>query len=108
MRRRRARSAASARSAKEGLDRLGARLGTLLSKLPAAVVRFGSAAVFLGFGLALLLSKPPPAAEPRAPTGRLLFASFSMVFLAEFGDATQLASAALVARLGAPWSVFAG
>ena len=91
----------------QGLIALG--LGSLLAKLPPDIVRFGAAAVFLGFGLLLILKDESPEEEEAPPPGRKLFAgAFLMVFIAEFGDATQIGSAALVARLHAPWMVFIG
>jgi putative Ca2+/H+ antiporter (TMEM165/GDT1 family) len=91
----------------QGLIALG--LGTLLSRLPAAVVNWGVAAIFLFFGVMLLFGKEEPEQEQQpAPSQRLFAQSFTLVFLAEFGDATQVGSAALVARLHAPWSVFVG
>jgi putative Ca2+/H+ antiporter (TMEM165/GDT1 family) len=53
-------------------------------------------------------------AEDRVPDGsatspRKVFAqAFSMVFMAEWGDATQIGSATLVAELQQPMLVFAG
>ena len=91
----------------QGLIALG--LGAILSYLPPDVVRFGAAAVFLGFGLLLILKDETAEEEKVPPPGRKLFiGAFLMVFIAEFGDATQIGSAALVARLHAPWMVFIG
>ena len=83
-------------------------MGSLLAQLSPAVVRWAAAAALLAFGLVLLL-KPdqegrPPAGSPR----RALVQAFVLVFLAEVGDATQIGTAALVARLGDRWSVFVG
>jgi putative Ca2+/H+ antiporter (TMEM165/GDT1 family) len=84
-------------------------LGSLAAKLPPEAVRYLAAAMFLGFGLWLLLSKVGPDAQ-RAPLSknRAFAQSFVLVFLAELGDATQLGTAALVARLHDRWSVYAG
>jgi Ca2+/H+ antiporter, TMEM165/GDT1 family len=84
-------------------------LGSLFAHLAPAYVRYGSAAVFLGFGLWLLLTKPDAeqVAEPLSKH-RAFFSSFGLVFLAELGDATQIGTAALVARLHARWSVYLG
>jgi putative Ca2+/H+ antiporter (TMEM165/GDT1 family) len=39
---------------------------------------------------------------------RAWLTSFTLIFVAEFGDKTQLALVALAAQTGAPWSVFVG
>jgi Ca2+/H+ antiporter, TMEM165/GDT1 family len=39
---------------------------------------------------------------------RAWLTSFTLIFVAEFGDKTQLALVALAAQTGAPWSVFTG
>ena len=92
-------------------------LGQLLGALPHEVVRYGSAALFLWFGLVLLFGKGEGRAQTALERGsaRPLFTSFALVFAAEWGDATQLLSAALVAenlvrlgRLRASVAVFAG
>ena len=84
-------------------------LGTLLARLNPAVVRWGAAAVFVTFGLLLLLREEKEDGEQQQESDkRQYFTALGLVFLAEMGDATQLGSAALVARLHARWSVFAG
>jgi len=84
-------------------------LGSLAARLSPDLIRYLAAAMFLGFGLWLLLSKLEPDAQ-QAPLSRnrALAQSFALVFLAELGDATQLGTAALVARLHDRWSVYAG
>jgi putative Ca2+/H+ antiporter (TMEM165/GDT1 family) len=84
-------------------------LGSLAARLSPNVIRYLAAALFLGFGLWLLLSKIEPDKEqaPVSPN-RALVQSFALVFLAELGDATQLGTAALVARMHDRWSVYAG
>ena len=84
-------------------------LGSLLARLPPHAVHWTAAAVFLFFGLLLLLRDEPE--EEKAgeqPQHKAFVEAFLLVFLAEMGDATQIGSAALVARLGHRWWVFAG
>lgn len=95
---------------------LAVALGQLLGLLPHAWVRYGSAGLFLFFGLGLLLRKPEGAIDAGLRPGRgPLLTSFVFIFLAEWGDMTQILSAALVAdhtaslgRLGAAIAVFCG
>jgi putative Ca2+/H+ antiporter (TMEM165/GDT1 family) len=84
-------------------------LGSLAARLPPNFIRYLAAAMFFGFGLWLLFSKVEPDAR-QAPLSknRALVQAFALVFLAELGDATQLGTAALVARLDDRWSVYAG
>lgn len=89
-------------------------LGSVLGGLPPSVVHWGTAGVFLGCGLWLLIKQGDGDVD-RAPDGavqasgwRQFLTAFVMVFLAEWGDATQIASAALVARWHAPLQVFLG
>ena len=90
--------------------------GSLLSLLPEALVTGVVAALFL-VGAVLLwrsASSGPEdageAAEVREPTSFLRAAaiSFGVLFAAEWGDLSQLATAGLAARYEAPFSVFAG
>jgi putative Ca2+/H+ antiporter (TMEM165/GDT1 family) len=84
-------------------------LGSLLARLSPEVIRWIAAGVFLAFGLLLLLREDKP--ESTGPTQsqqRAFVQSFLLVFAAETGDATQIGTAALVARLGERWSVFVG
>jgi putative Ca2+/H+ antiporter (TMEM165/GDT1 family) len=94
----------------QGLIAVG--LGDLLAHLPKSYVRWGTAAAFFGCGLWLLLKKEEDEGDDEAkaePTfWRQLGTSFVLVFAAEFGDATQIGSAALVARFRAPVQVFIG
>ena len=84
-------------------------LGSLFATLPPELVRWTSAGLFLAFGLWLLFTKGEESAEPKRGSRRKAFAqAFLLVFLAETGDATQLGTAALVARLGQRWWVMAG
>lgn len=85
-------------------------LGSVLALLPPQIIRWSAAALLFAFGAFLLLhAEPQPGGEPDAVSHRKVFAeAFTLVFLAELGDATQLGTAALVARLHARWSVFAG
>ena len=84
-------------------------LGTLLARTSPEVIRWTAALVFLVFGLLLLLREERPE-SPDAPQSqhRAFVQSFLLVFVAEIGDATQIGTAALVARLGQRWAVFIG
>ena len=85
-------------------------LGTLLTFLPHVVIGWLTAAVFVIFGL-LLLFKSEKQEEDGTPASsgiRLALTTFTLVFLAEWGDATQIGTATLVAETGAPLQVFLG
>jgi putative Ca2+/H+ antiporter (TMEM165/GDT1 family) len=86
-------------------------LGSLLARLPAAGIRWATAIVFLACGLWLLIKKEDEEEEEieQKPTFlRETVGAFVLVFIAEFGDATQIGSAAMVARFKQPFLVFAG
>jgi putative Ca2+/H+ antiporter (TMEM165/GDT1 family) len=85
-------------------------LGALLAYLPHAVIGWLTAVVFVGFGLLLLFREEKDGtAEAVAKGGRkLALATFTLIFIAEWGDATQIGTATLVAQTGAPLQVFIG
>jgi len=87
--------------------------GGLLNLLPHRVVAVAVAVLF-GVGAVVLLRGSGPGAdgdlEVRAEKGsrRIALASFGVLFAAEWGDASQLATVALTARYNAPVAVFLG
>jgi putative Ca2+/H+ antiporter (TMEM165/GDT1 family) len=85
-------------------------LGSLLSLLPHVAVAWLTAVVFVGFGLLLLLrdEKDDTSAEVAKGGRKVAATAFLMVFIAEWGDATQIGTATLVAETGAPVQVFVG
>lgn len=85
-------------------------LGSLFGHLPRVWIRWITTAAFLVFGVLLLCKKekpPDPDAQPRPPH-RVALAVFTLVFMAEWGDATQVGSVALIGRFRAPLPVFLG
>jgi putative Ca2+/H+ antiporter (TMEM165/GDT1 family) len=86
--------------------------GELLSKLPARPVHVGAGLLFLV--TAVLMWRQAGESEvaesdaPAAGFWRTAWVVFGVVFLAEWGDLTQLATAALAARYRAPFTVFVG
>lgn len=83
-------------------------LGSVIGQLPPAAIRWTTAALFLAFGLFLVLGKDAEEAPPPRSKRKAILEAFLLVFLAELGDATQIGTAALVARLHDRWSVLAG
>jgi putative Ca2+/H+ antiporter (TMEM165/GDT1 family) len=89
----------------------GSVLGLLPSRAVAIVVAllFGIGAFFLlreSFGEASPTG--PVRAEAGVPSWRAALVAFGVLVAAEFGDASQLATAALTARTGAPLAVGLG
>ena len=85
--------------------------GGVLSLLPARAVRVGAGLMFLGFAWAMWTRKEEGAeeageADDGAGFARAATASFAVIFVAEWGDLTQLATAALAAKHGRPLTVF--
>lgn len=83
--------------------------GSMLQLLPTQPVRVAAGLSFLVFAVLALRRKqsdrqPPKVRARMAPW----IASFLVVFVAEWGDLTQLASATLVAMTGQPLSVAIG
>ncbi|MFH1150944.1 MAG: TMEM165/GDT1 family protein [Actinomycetota bacterium] len=90
------------------LDALAVTLGAVLARyVPADVVRYASAAVFIVFGV--LSFRPEKEEKESAERAKNPFlASFAFVALMELGDKTQLSLVALTSRYGYPLLVFLG
>ena len=84
--------------------------GGVLSLLPARAVRVGAGLMFLGFAWAMWTREKEGLHVEDAGGGagfaRDMAASFAVIFVAEWGDLTQLATAALAAKHGRPLTVF--
>ena len=86
--------------------------GQLLTMLPTRPVHVVAGVVFLVSAVLMWRRKSEDDAPPDDgnPHGfwRVSWASFVVIFIAEWGDLTQLATAALAARYAAPIPVFIG
>ena len=83
--------------------------GSVLQLLPAQPVRVAAGLSYLVFAVLSLRRKQTDREPPRGGARtKPWIASFLVVFVAEWGDLTQLASAALVAMTGQPLSVAIG
>ncbi|HVT20498.1 MAG TPA: TMEM165/GDT1 family protein [Mycobacteriales bacterium] len=94
--------------------------GSLIAELPSTPVKAVSAGIFaLGAILTLRSAEDPEEEErevaeeladtsPRAGTWRVIGVSFVILFLAEWGDLTQLLTASLSAKYDDPLAVFLG
>ncbi len=83
--------------------------GSLLSALPAQPVRIGAGLLFLGSAVWMWRRKDEdedPKAKEAQTFGQQFMTTFGVVFIAEWGDLTQISTAALAARLKAPYLVF--
>ena len=89
--------------------------GSALTLVPAEVIRYGSALLFFIFAVQIWRKHDEAAAEAvvgagakPSPSERFwptLWLSFVTIFVAEWGDLSQLATAALVAKFGNLWTV---
>jgi Ca2+/H+ antiporter, TMEM165/GDT1 family len=94
--------------------------GSAVSLLPATPVHAVTAAIFALGAVLMLRANSDPAGEertveaeladiPAAPsTRRVILTSFVVLFIAEWGDLTQLLTASLSAKYHQPVSVFVG
>ncbi len=86
--------------------------GQLVSLLPSHVVHLVSGGVFVISAVVMWFRKPDEEKareeEDRKGFWRTAWLVFVVVFLAEWGDLTQIATAALAARYAAPLAVFVG
>lgn len=84
-------------------------LGSVLTLLPHLVVKWVTVAVFGFFGLKLLFTREEETVEEEPPSHhKLATTAFLMVTAAEWGDASQIGTATLVAHLHAPIEVVLG
>jgi putative Ca2+/H+ antiporter (TMEM165/GDT1 family) len=86
--------------------------GSLVSLLPSRAVHLVAGGVFLLSAIVMWVRKqgedgPAPTAE-KPGFWRTAWLVFVVVFIAEWGDLTQIATAALAARYAAPVAVFVG
>ena len=76
--------------------------GSLLARLPASYVHLGSGLLFLVCAVLMWIRKPEVEEEdelkPKAGFWRVLWTVFAVVFVAEWGDLTQIGTAAFEAR----------
>ncbi|HVW80119.1 MAG TPA: TMEM165/GDT1 family protein [Mycobacteriales bacterium] len=94
--------------------------GSAVAQLPKTPVHAVSAAIFALGAVLMLRSSEDPAAEerevaeelaevpPEPTTARIFTTTFVVLFIAEWGDLTQLLTASLSAKYDEPVSVFIG
>ena len=86
--------------------------GSALGLLPPEVVRIAAGVLFLVFAVAMWRRRVEPAAgadgaaRPTAGWWTVAGKAFVVIFIAEWGDLTQLATAALTAKQGQPLTIF--
>lgn len=86
--------------------------GHLLSRLPSRAVHIGAGVLFVGS--AVVMWRQAEETEVREKDGpdagfwKTAWVAFAVIFLVEWGDLTQLATAALAAHYAAPVTVFVG
>jgi putative Ca2+/H+ antiporter (TMEM165/GDT1 family) len=86
--------------------------GSLLGLLPRPVVRYTAGALFLAFAVLMWRRHGFEDEEQRiegtrpGTPWRTVLASFAIIFIAEWGDLTQLATAALEAKARSPTTIF--
>jgi putative Ca2+/H+ antiporter (TMEM165/GDT1 family) len=87
--------------------------GSLLNLLPANLIHVGAGLVFWILAVLMWRRKEPGEEEVYHGGGaqnrfvKTMISSFVVIFIAEWGDLTQLATAALSARYAAPATIFA-
>jgi Ca2+/H+ antiporter, TMEM165/GDT1 family len=85
--------------------------GSVLGFLPEGAVHIGAAGLFVAFAIALWLRQDraehetPMAQGTRTAFWQTVTSSFAVIFLAEWGDVTQLATAALEAQYRSPLTI---
>jgi putative Ca2+/H+ antiporter (TMEM165/GDT1 family) len=92
------------------LNCLAVGVGRFLTHLANPVwIQGGAGVLFCGFGLWTFFGNGEEDEEAKERQRKsLVWTSFLMIFVAELGDKTQLATAGMAARYDAPAAVFAG
>ncbi len=84
--------------------------GGFLTLLPPHWIHMGSGALFLVFAILMWMKKEEKADSPHlsshAHFSKTVVTAFTVIFIAEWGDLTQLATAALVAKTHHPVTIF--
>lgn len=87
---------------------LGVILGTMIfSFIPISWIRITASVLFIIFGIWTLLGKEEEEEDIKTNQG-IFTKAFSLTFIAEMGDKTQLTAIALTASYSAPFEVFVG
>lgn len=83
--------------------------GTLISRLPAHAVHLGTGIVFLASAVWMWVRKEDDEEalkdDPNSGTWKTFAKTFTIIFIAEWGDLTQVGTAALAAHWKAPFTV---
>lgn len=83
--------------------------GSLFGLLPPHIIHIASGLLFLVFAVMMWTRHQDEKSESRKKSlnfGRIVWTSFLVIFIAEWGDLTQLASATLVAKTHEAFTVF--
>ncbi len=84
--------------------------GSVLSLLPPHVVHMGSGLLFLLFAFLMWFRRGEKEGKNKPQTQgdlwKIFWTSFAVIFIAEWGDLTQLAAATLVAKTHQPLTIF--
>jgi Ca2+/H+ antiporter, TMEM165/GDT1 family len=82
--------------------------GSLFGLLPPHIIHIASGLLFLVFAVIMWVRKQEEkeTAQKKLSFGKVVWTSFMVIFIAEWGDLTQLASATLVAKTHEAFTVF--
>jgi putative Ca2+/H+ antiporter (TMEM165/GDT1 family) len=85
-------------------------IGSLFGLLPAHIIHIASGLLFLGFAVVMWVKREKEetleTVKERLTFAQSVWVSFVVIFIAEWGDLTQLASATLVAKTHHAFTIF--